>query len=276
MNEFLIIFLAIVVPLIAIVLIGLVILLVVLLRDNKSATRKTQYPKAKIATFTYEPLPTTNDLKGEFGEHLVESILGENVYGEKYVINGYIYERNGKSTEIDHIVVNTRGVFVIETKNRAGDIYGSDAEEEWTQVLGDGDIVHKFRNPVLQNAAHVTKIKSILGDETPVYSLVVFVQNNTENISSDVVVPLAELTQAINRGTPKLNSRQINVIYQSLQRQRSTLTHDEHKRKLQQQNYNMIYNHICPVCGSEIVIKQSTGDKYYDCTNPKCKFTKKL
>lgn len=277
MTNFLIIAIAIIAFIVAISIVAAIVVAIVLTTTQKSSPKshhETRQAQRKVVQV--QPKPTLNELRGSLGERFVENILGENVVGEKYVLNGYIYERNGRSTEIDHIVINTYGVFVIETKNRAGDIYGNDTDEEWIQKLGNGDTVHHFRNPVMQNAAHVSKIKSILGNEIPIHSLVVFVKNNTENIYSDVVIPLADLGQTINSGIPKLSAGQINTVYQSLQRQRSTMTHEEHKRKIQQQNYNLKYNHICPICNSELTIEQDMCDKYYVCSNPKCKFTKKL
>lgn len=215
---------------------------------------------------------TINDIRGEYGEYKVESVLGENVDGEKYVINGYIYEKNGRSTEIDHIVVNPRGVFVIETKNRAGDIFGDDLQEEWKQVLGKGDIVNTFRNPVKQNDAHVAKIKTILGDGIPVFSLVVFVKDNTQNINSTVVVPLSELKLALNSGKSVLNSRQICLIYESLLRQQSTMSHEQHIQNVKEQNYKIFVLRVCPSCNSKLVESQDCNGKYLSCSNPKCKF----
>ena len=53
----------------------------------------------------------------------------------------------GKTSQIDHVVINPRGVFVIETKNYSGRIYGSENQLEWTQVLSYGRVKHKLYNP---------------------------------------------------------------------------------------------------------------------------------
>ena len=260
-----IILLIIIAVLIVVGVIVAVVLGTVLGSKNEATTTKT------------EPhYHTITELKGMFGEHIVERVLGGNIDDEKYVINGYIFENNGKSTEIDHIVVNTYGVFVIETKNRAGDIYGNDELEAWTQVLGNGDTVHTFHNPVKQNASHANKIKSILGTGIPIHSLVVFVKNNTDNINSNVVIPLTKLNQAINSGKPVLNPKQIKVVYESLLRHRSTISHDEHARRIKEQNYNIFHKHICPLCGSNLIFHEDSNDKYLYCSNQKCKFTKNI
>ena len=61
---------------------------------------------------------------GKEGEFLVKHLIGDTVENEKYVINNLTLEKDGKSSQIDHIVINPRGVFVIETKNYKGQIYG--------------------------------------------------------------------------------------------------------------------------------------------------------
>ena len=56
--------------------------------------------------------------KGWFGELLIRFLIGTTKYGEKYVINNLIVaDKNGHTSQIDHIVINRGGIYVIETKN---------------------------------------------------------------------------------------------------------------------------------------------------------------
>ena len=41
----------------------------------------------------------------------------------------------GGTTQIDHIIVSVYGIFVVETKNMDGWIYGKEKERTWTQVF---------------------------------------------------------------------------------------------------------------------------------------------
>ena len=90
-------------------------------------------------------LPT---LKGKFGEALVKLALGKNEDGKRHVINDVTIVVDGKSSQIDHIVVNDRGVFCVETKNYSGRIYGEENQQQWTQVLAYGKTKNKFYNPL--------------------------------------------------------------------------------------------------------------------------------
>lgn len=50
--------------------------------------------------------------------------------------NVYIPTRNGKTSEIDLLVVSKKGLFVFECKNYGGNIYGDANREKWIQYLG--------------------------------------------------------------------------------------------------------------------------------------------
>ena len=122
-------------------------------------------------------------VKGFFGELIVKMIIGkttEKEGKEKFVINNLLLQQeNGKTSQTDHVVINKNGVFVIETKNYAGRIYGDDYRKEWTQVLNYGKVKNHFYSPVKQNAVHIHRISELLSEDIPVHLVVVFVKGNT-------------------------------------------------------------------------------------------------
>lgn len=67
--------------------------------------------------------------KGKVGEKIVAEDL-EKIDGYKHIINNVMINDNGKSRQIDHIAITEYGVFVIETKNYAGTIYGKETSTE--------------------------------------------------------------------------------------------------------------------------------------------------
>lgn len=75
-------------------------------------------------------------VKGYFGE-LTIRILLKLLDKDKYkVINNVIIPSvDGKTAQIDHIVVSVYGIFVIETKNYNGWIFGSENSQNWTQII---------------------------------------------------------------------------------------------------------------------------------------------
>ena len=66
--------------------------------------------------------------KGQYSEKLVNDKISK--LSDEYVIfNDLLFESNGRSTQIDHVVVSPYGVFVIETKGYKGWIFGGENSE---------------------------------------------------------------------------------------------------------------------------------------------------
>ena len=74
------------------------------------------------------------EYKGKTGEKLVAERL-EIIDGYKHILNDIMLNDNGKSRQIDHIAITEYGVYIIETKNYAGTIYGRETSNEWQQYL---------------------------------------------------------------------------------------------------------------------------------------------
>ncbi len=82
---------------------------------------------------------------------------------------------NGGSTQIDHVIVSVYGVFVIETKNYKGWIYGSEKQKQWTQAFPNGS-KFKFQNPLRQNYLHIKTLADLLGLELSYFhSMIAFI-----------------------------------------------------------------------------------------------------
>lgn len=73
-----------------------------------------------------------------------------------------VYEIVKRSTQLDHLVVSPYGIFVIETKNHKGFIFGDNTSRVWTQVLNNGRNKFTFHNPVLQNETHLAELSKQL------------------------------------------------------------------------------------------------------------------
>lgn len=69
----------------------------------------------------YKKYRNTPTYKGKHGETLVAKRLGRNIKNKRYVFNDYYIKVDNETTsQIDHILVNKKGIFVIETKNYEG------------------------------------------------------------------------------------------------------------------------------------------------------------
>ena len=102
-------------------------------------------------------------VKGRVGELFVKLVVGKTKVNEQYVIHNLkLRIDTNKTSQIDHIVINRNGIFVIETKNYSGRIYGQESQQEWTQVLAYGKVKNRLYNPIKQNKSHVYHISNLL------------------------------------------------------------------------------------------------------------------
>lgn len=81
---------------------------------------------------------------------------------------------NGGSTQIDHVIVSRYGIFVIETKNYKGWIFGNEKQRQWTQVIMGRK--YKFQNPLRQNYLHIKTLSDLLELEMSYFhSMIAFI-----------------------------------------------------------------------------------------------------
>ena len=83
--------------------------------------------------------------------------------------------KDGTTTEIDLIYLSIQGIFVIESKNYSGWIFGNEKQKYWTQTF-ENKQKFRFFNPIWQNAAHISALKEVLPEELSqhLHSLIVF------------------------------------------------------------------------------------------------------
>ena len=215
--------------------------------------------------------------KGDFGENAVAKALGGTIEGKQYLINDLLFEISGHSCQIDHVFINRNGVWVIETKNYAGTIYGEDSYKEWTQVLGNGSTVNKFYNPVKQNVTHIYRLKEYLDTNIYLLSAVVFLDRaDLTNIKSDCTFSIYELQTIKERDTGIiLSPEQMEYYYRKLSelKNNSTVTKTEHIDNIYKMRHNVQMG-ICPRCGAKLVPRNGKNGEFYGCSNyPSCTFT---
>jgi hypothetical protein len=99
-------------------------------------------------------------IKGIIGEQTVALYL-HSLDKKKYkVLHNVVLESDGYTTQIDHLVISDYGIFVIETKNYKGWIFGNEEAQYWTQVIFNHR--EKLYNPIKQNQGHIKALKKCL------------------------------------------------------------------------------------------------------------------
>lgn len=132
-----------------------------------------RYKKSTYYQITNNSYLSVCHNKGMQGEYLIYECLRsfENV-GGKFLFNLYIPKENNKTTEIDILLICSKGVFVLESKNYDGWIFGNETQRNWTQVIYDNK--EYFYNPIMQNNLHIKCLKKIIGESIPIHSIIVF------------------------------------------------------------------------------------------------------
>ena len=116
----------------------------------------------------------SKSFKGWHGEFRVRQALTNQLDTERYrQFHDVTLPTADGTTQIDHIIVSEYGVFVIETKNIGGWIFGNPNHPKWTQTFGKSK--NSFQNPLRQNFKHIKELESLLQiGEDKLFSVVVF------------------------------------------------------------------------------------------------------
>lgn len=91
---------------------------------------------------------------------------------EYHAVHNITLPTKDGTTQIDHVYVSRYGVFVVETKNMKGWIYGSEKQIFWTQKIFKKSF--RFQNPIRQNYKHVRALVMLVGEPIPIKSVIVF------------------------------------------------------------------------------------------------------
>ncbi len=223
---------------------------------------------------------------GAAGERRVNATLGRKLDEQDYtLLEDLTLPTLQGTTQIDHIVLSRFGVFVIETKNMSGWIFGGEDQARWTQVMRR----HKsqFQNPLRQNYLHVRVVQDLLGIRLDqLENLVAFVgsaEPKTEmpwNVfwsRGDLYNYLASQRAVRFTDAEVLEFAQKlrNSTLQASKEQRRA--HVQHvKEKVSQKETDLT---VCPRCGEKMIERTSrkTGQTFFGCSRyPKCQGTRKV
>lgn len=221
---------------------------------------------------------------GTAGERRTLRMISDYFSGGQIFRNVYLKRQDGKYTEIDLIAIAERGIFVFESKNYSGWIFGNEGNNDWTQILNGNK--RKFYNPIWQNNTHIRTLKYNLQQFPRIkyYSIVVFserceLKDITHSEPDTYIVKRNDLDIAFSKIR---NSRYEETISRDgIKKIVDILAKAQRPNKaVQEQHIADVKNTInsCPRCHSELVERKNktTGESFYGCKSyPKCKYTAK-
>jgi len=233
--------------------------------------------------------------KGIFGEFLVNFLLNNFLPKEQYtLIKNVTLPTDDGTTQIDHIIVSRFGVFVIETKNMKGWIFGNAKQKLWTQKIFR--YTGRFQNPLHQNYKHTKALASCLVIPTEkIYSVVVFIGDSTfkTNMPDNVTYARGCIRYIKSKTKQHFNALQVDELVLAVESGRlvrglkTNRAHNQHVKDITSKKNRSTSFQVgvestkkkCPRCGAEMILREAkkgnnAGKKFWGCSNfPKCRET---
>ncbi len=237
---------------------------------------------------------------GARGEKLTERELKwVKLFGRegKILKNVYIPKDNGETSEIDVLYITQKGIFVFESKNYSGWIFGDEKSRYWTATLPNKQ-KNKFYNPIMQNKTHLKWLRNYVGEQIPLFSIIVFSERcelkKVDVESTDVRVIKRDATyfnvkQIWESSEDVLSGEEVQDVYTKLALltnvdetiKQQHVENIEKKFKLNasgKEEEMIIEKRYCPRCNSELVLRtakrgDNQGKQFWGCKAfPKCRY----
>lgn len=232
------------------------------------------------------------DSFGKQGEHEVGKILAK--LPEEYrIYNDVMLYGSTSTVQIDHVVVSVYGIFVIETKNYKGEIYGREKDKTWKKSWRG--TIKEFYNPIRQNKAHVaalkmnTRIKSdnvyvpiiAFSDEADISKLDVSLIRLKSRTATAVNFNhlIAKITKQKEKLLSETQVEKFCILIEKLR-----LDSEKHAKKHVKNIEKSIINKKefsgygkCPRCTGKLILRNGRRGFFLGCSNfPKCRYTKNV
>lgn len=222
--------------------------------------------------------------KGAFGEYLSDYALDHgNIPGKYSTFSNVYVPTRGRTSEIDIVMLHEAGIFVFESKNYSGWIFGSENQKQWTQSV-KGGFKKRFYNPIFQNRSHVNALRDHLQlSDEDFFSFIVFSERcELKKIPSEgsdyVVIRRQNLVKSVRKVIESRDTRFDAEKMDAISEELKTLEKTDEKAEAHIETVKAIQDKkICPYCGAELVKRNGKNGEFLGCKNyPKCHFTTSL
>lgn len=191
--------------------------------------RYREFKKSQYSCLTGCSWKQVRNDKGMMGEYLIYRHLKKLDSEGKWLFNLYLPKNESNTTEVDVVFIHASGIYVFESKNFAGWIFGDENQVNWTQTLRERDNTtqkNHFYNPILQNEGHIRVLRLLFPHDYPFHSIIVFGNNcvlKHLTVKSDSIMvlqtrELKELCQMIQQMPAVLTESEIQYCYLMLSR----------------------------------------------------------
>lgn len=212
---------------------------------------------------------------GAAGERRVNALLTRKLDEQHYtLLKDLILPTSNGTTQVDHIILSHFGIFVIETKNMSGWIFGGKDQARWTQVMRR----HKsqFQNPLRQNYLHVKVVQDQLGIRSDqLENIVAFVgsaEPKTEMPPNVFWSGKDLLSYILSRKTVQFTENEVRDFARKLRDSALDASKKTRRAHVRHVRENVIQKETditkCRRCGSTMIerVNRKTGKTFYGCS----------
>lgn len=223
-----------------------------------------------------------NMFRGWFGEKKTAATMWLSLHDHTYqrFHDVYVPTFNG-TAQIDHLIVSKYGLFIVETKNHTGWIFGDERSSQWTQSLYQKK--YRFQNPLRQTYRQKKALAAYFDiDERYIETVVYFVGDcklKTQLPANVLVSGLGRYIKRFNRVVFSESEVDALVIKVRHHQENNTTTNRQHVQALRTRHRSTT---ICPRCGSALIKRvarsgPNAGREFLGCESfPKCRFVKNV
>ncbi len=182
--------------------IALFIVLVVLILGIKSGA-KYDYEQKEIK------------YAGNRGEAIFNYLICNILRSDDILLNNISLNVDGKITEIDNLIINKNGIFIVEIKNYNGRLYGNVDDYEWIKekVSPGGNVfTKKVKNPIKQTKRQIYILSQFLKKNNIriwINGYTYFINQNSPVVDEYVINDIRELNQIIHEQQNKVYDEEL-------------------------------------------------------------------
>lgn len=220
--------------------------------------------------------------KGYVSESKIRYFLHKLEADDNYIVLHDIIlpTKDGKTEQIDHIVLSVYGIFVIESISDKGFFYGDEKKKYWTRVIFNKKV--RFLSPIFQNYRNISSIEHLIGCK-PFISIVAY---NTNAKLRDIQVTKDFLHLAQDRRILKVIEqyqeevipqeelvRMENILLKNMISNKGIKKEQVKRRRLESNESALhVSREVCPVCG-----RQGKKGSSFVCSNQgSCLYAEKI
>ncbi len=158
--------------------------------------------KKRHASVTVDEPPEKR--AGRQGEKIATDMIKQYLNDDDHILSNVEVVYKGRMTELDNVIINSRGVYIIEAKNLSGQLVGNEHDKEWLKVktTAAGNTYEKtVKNPIAQVKRQIYILANFLeacGVKVWIEGYVMFVRGTSPVESMYVLDDASEIDEVIH------------------------------------------------------------------------------